>query len=142
MVRKNLYPSIARTKKGPQRSQWIKSRIAFETWVLEGKDNLFCLAFESKSYYHNSNQQAFQGDRIRGSLFCNYKELYHIFINTNLHLWNYFTCLTHFEWRNLVVHTPDRIRPFQPMTHAGELDPNIWLAMGPFSIHPIQLGRV
>ena len=44
MVRKNLYPSMVETKKGPQRSQWTKSKIAFETWVLEGKDNLFCLA--------------------------------------------------------------------------------------------------
>ena len=33
--------------------------------------------FESKSHHHNSNQQIFQGDRIRGSLFCNYRELYH-----------------------------------------------------------------
>ena len=44
MVRKNLYPSMAEIEKGPQRSQWTKSKIAFETWVLEGKDNLFCLA--------------------------------------------------------------------------------------------------
>jgi len=27
--------------------------------------------FESKSHYHNSNQQIFQGDRIKWSLFCN-----------------------------------------------------------------------
>ena len=31
-------------EKGPQRSQWTKSKIAFETWVLKGKDHLFCLA--------------------------------------------------------------------------------------------------
>ena len=42
--------------------------------------------FESKSHSYNSNQQIFQGDRIRESLFCNHKELYHSFINTNLHL--------------------------------------------------------
>ena len=62
--------------------------------------------FESKSHYHDSNQQIFQRERIRGSLFYNQRELYHIFINTNLHLWNYFTCLTYFELRNLVVHNP------------------------------------
>ena len=29
----------------------------------------------------------------------------HTIINTNSYLWNYFTCLTYFEPRNLVVHT-------------------------------------
>ena len=45
-----------------------------------------------------------QGDRIRGSLFCNSRELYHTIINTNSHLWNYFTCSTHFQTRNLVAY--------------------------------------
>ena len=44
------------------------------------------LVFKSKSHYHNSNQQIFQGDQIRRSLFCNFIELYHILINTNSHL--------------------------------------------------------
>ena len=60
--------------------------------------------FISKSHYHNSNQQIFQGDRIRGSIFCNHKKLYHTFINTNSYLWNYFTSLTYFKLRNLVFH--------------------------------------
>ena len=34
--------------------------------------------FESKSHYHNSNQYVLQGDRIRGSFFCNHSKLYHI----------------------------------------------------------------
>ena len=37
--------------------------------------------------------------------------MYHIFINTNSHLWNYFTCLTYFELRNLVVHNRHRWSP-------------------------------
>ena len=40
------------------------------------------LVFESKSHYHDSNQQIFQGYRIRRSLFCNHRELYHTFFNT------------------------------------------------------------
>ena len=44
------------------------------------------LLFKSKSHYRNSNQQIFQGDRIKRSLFCNYRKLCHIFINTNSHL--------------------------------------------------------
>ena len=44
------------------------------------------LVFKSKSHYYNSNQQVFQGDRIKGSFFCNHKELYHLFINTNSYL--------------------------------------------------------
>ena len=46
-----------------------------------------------------------QGDRIRGSLFCNFGELYHTIINTNSHLWNYFTCLIYFEPGNLVTYS-------------------------------------
>ena len=44
MVRKYLQPSIVGVEKGPHKSQWIKLKHSSETWVLDGKGSLFCLA--------------------------------------------------------------------------------------------------
>ena len=41
--------------------------------------------------------------------------MYHTIINTNSHLWNYFTCLTYFEPRNLVVHMAIIWTPFMSL---------------------------
>ena len=56
IVKKNLQPFIVETKKGPYKSQWIKSKQLSEIWVFLLNGNLICLAKGHTSQWNVSEE--------------------------------------------------------------------------------------